>query len=206
MTIFSLHIFDRHCHCIFYQSYTPLPSQPTAAEKSLPNLPTTTTTENPNTTNNESLSVPGENVGGMVGGKGTGIGWEEEAKLVYGVVFSLRNFVNKLSLKSGVDSPFHAYKTSHYKLHYYETATSLKFVLMTTPDFDSKMTREILKTLYRDHYVEFVAKNPLQMVTTGPPLVPIKKKKGMEEKVATIANELFKKEVRRYLKSLPGFE
>ena len=55
---------------------------------------------------------------------------EEEAKLLYGMLFSLKSFSAKLSpvdMKQG----FTSYKTNVYRLSLYETPSSLKFVLNT---------------------------------------------------------------------------
>ena len=54
----------------------------------------------------------------------------QEAKLLYGMLFSIKSFVNKLSpedLKEG----FQSFKTSQYRLNLYETPTKVKFVLNT---------------------------------------------------------------------------
>ncbi|KAJ3368729.1 TRAPP subunit bet5 [Allomyces arbusculus] len=122
--IYSIHIFDRHCDCIFRDQYL----QGTALSALDP---------------------------------------DEHAKLVYGVIYSVRNLVAKLRHEPAADAPFLAYATSHYKLHYYETPTSLKFVLMTGPNVNTVAVRDILKSIYRDIYVEHVAKNPLAIVPTG---------------------------------------
>ncbi|CAO3639556.1 unnamed protein product [Cunninghamella echinulata] len=92
---------------------------------------------------------------------------EEEAKLVYGVILSLRNFVRKLSTIGGDHSNnnnnsqdgFISYRTSTYRLHYYETPTGLKFVLNTDPNTEGM--RSVLKQIYVQLYVDFVVKNGL---------------------------------------------
>ena len=57
----------------------------------------------------------------------------QEIKLVYGVVLSLRSLCAKLSPfdQSASRQPFRAYATKNYKLHYHETPTGLKIVLLT---------------------------------------------------------------------------
>lgn len=57
--------------------------------------------------------------------KQSGITKEEEAKLMYGMLFSIKSFVNKISpidTKEG----FLFYKTNKYALHYLETPSQLK--------------------------------------------------------------------------------
>ena len=48
---------------------------------------------------------------------------------------------------------FVSYRTAHYKLHYYETPTSLKFVMLT----DTKMSnlRIVLHQIYVGLFVEY---------------------------------------------------
>ncbi|POS76669.1 hypothetical protein DHEL01_v204934 [Diaporthe helianthi] len=53
---------------------------------------------------------------------------QNDAKLIFGTVFSLRNMVRKLG---GPDDAFISYRTGQYRMHYYETPTNLRFVLLT---------------------------------------------------------------------------
>lgn len=50
-------------------------------------------------------------------------------------------------------------RTNKYTLHYFETATGLKFVL--TSDNDTPSLKEELKNIYSDVYVNLIVKNPL---------------------------------------------
>ena len=59
---------------------------------------------------------------------GAALSEADDARLVFGAVYSLRNMVRKLG---GTDDAFVSYRTGQYKLHYYETPTSLKFVMVT---------------------------------------------------------------------------
>ena len=65
---------------------------------------------------------------------------EEEAKLLYGMLFSLKSFSAKLSpvdMKQG----FTSYKTNVYRLSLYETPSSLKFVLNTDNEASQQEVR-----------------------------------------------------------------
>ncbi|XP_067411110.1 trafficking protein particle complex subunit 1 [Emydura macquarii macquarii] len=90
--------------------------------------------------------------------KQAGIPKEEEFKLMYGVLFSMRSFVGKMSPLDMKDG-FLAFQTSKYKLHYYETPTGLKIVMNT--DLGVGNVRDVLHQIYSNIYVEFVVKNPL---------------------------------------------
>ncbi|KAI0593923.1 Sybindin-like protein [Biscogniauxia sp. FL1348] len=80
----------------------------------------------------------------------------DDAKLIFGAVFSLRNMVRKLG---GDDDAFISYRTSQYKLHYYETPTNLRFAMLTEPGALSM--RNVLHQIYINLWVEYVVKNPL---------------------------------------------
>ena len=73
-----------------------------------------------------------------------------------------------------------------YRLNFYETPSRLRFVLLTDPSMDE--IAPILHAFYSDVYVEYVSKNPLE--SNDPEY---------------ITNELFKVQVDKFIKSVPGF-
>ncbi|KDQ21198.1 hypothetical protein BOTBODRAFT_25623 [Botryobasidium botryosum FD-172 SS1] len=115
----------------------------------------------------------------------TGLAFDEEAKLVYGVILSLRNMVKKLS---GRDENFVNYRTSTYKLHLFETMTGYKFVMLTDPSADS--ARFALRQLYAGPFIEHVVRNPLV---------------SMNSREHGIDNEQFRNATDRFIHSLPIF-
>lgn len=78
------------------------------------------------------------------------------------------------------------YRTNVYKLHYFETASGLKFVLTT--DANVGNMRDVLQRIYSQLYVEYVAKNPLAR---------------LEDK---IESELFVKNLDKFVRALPVFQ
>eukprot|EP00288_Rhodomonas_lens_P018014 CAMPEP_0177700496 /NCGR_PEP_ID=MMETSP0484_2-20121128/6124_1 /TAXON_ID=354590 /ORGANISM="Rhodomonas lens, Strain RHODO" /LENGTH=134 /DNA_ID=CAMNT_0019211697 /DNA_START=69 /DNA_END=470 /DNA_ORIENTATION=- len=91
------------------------------------------------------------------------MGEAEEQKLIFGLLFSLKASVAQMR-PGGEDKPaadaLHCYSTSSYKLHYFETPTGLRFILLTDPGVPS--LRECLRQVYSHIFVEYVVKNPLQ--------------------------------------------
>ncbi|XP_012262529.1 trafficking protein particle complex subunit 1 [Athalia rosae] len=114
----------------------------------------------------------------------SGITKEEEAKLMYGMLFSIKSFINKISPLDPKDGFLH-YKTSKYTLNYLETPSGLKFVLNT--DNSAQNVRNLLQQLYGQVYIEFVVKNPLCKLNEP------------------IQSELFKTKLDELVKSSPYF-
>ena len=90
--------------------------------------------------------------------KEAGISKDEEFKLMYGMIFSIKSLISRLSTTSAKER-FVSYTTSMYKLHFFETPTGLKFVLNT--DTDAGGIQEILWHIYSKIYVEYVVRNPI---------------------------------------------
>lgn len=75
---------------------------------------------------------------------------DDNSKLIFGTVFSLRNMVRKLG---GDDDAFMSYRTADYKLHFYETPANLRFVIMT--DTATMSMRNVLHQIYINLWVEY---------------------------------------------------
>ncbi|OQO04683.1 hypothetical protein B0A48_09605 [Cryoendolithus antarcticus] len=131
-SVYSFYIFDRHTECIYTKRFNSAqPLRPHAAVTSLTksSLPPTA---------RKALSE------------------SDDAKLIFGTIFSLRRMVRQLG---GEDDQFLSYRTNEYKLHYYETPTQLKFIMLTDTRVGSMRT--VLHQIWATLYVEFVVKSPM---------------------------------------------
>lgn len=61
-----------------------------------------------------------------------------------------------------MSTSFLSYRTGEYKLHYFETATNLKFVMLT--DTRIANMRTVLYQIWANLYVEYVVKSPISPV------------------------------------------
>ncbi|XP_065072779.1 trafficking protein particle complex subunit 1 [Ochlerotatus camptorhynchus] len=116
--------------------------------------------------------------------KQSGITKDEEAKLMYGMLFSLKSFVNKISPIDPKEG-FLYYKTNKYALHYVEVSSGLNFVLNT--DTTASGIKDFLLQLYSKIWVEYVVRNPLW--TIGTP----------------VTSDLFKSKLDEFVKQSPLF-
>ncbi|KAK0365896.1 Trafficking protein particle complex subunit BET5 [Friedmanniomyces endolithicus] len=132
MSVYSFYIFDRHTECIYSKRFTQQPSPPRTTPSTLRN----------GTTVPPSLRQANKD--------------SDDAKLVFGTVFSLRRMCRQLG---GVDDQFLSYRTAEYKLHYLETPTQLRLVLLTSPQVGNMRT--VLHQIWATLFVEYVVKSPL---------------------------------------------
>ncbi|KIM40086.1 hypothetical protein M413DRAFT_73263 [Hebeloma cylindrosporum] len=195
MTIHSLYIYDRHCTCIYYQDWhrtkpvSPVPAttidgnaSPSAFSSPRNTLSSTTgivVAMNEGTIKLPASPQPQTTI------SSTGLPFDEEAKLVYGVVISLRNMIKKLS---GRNEQFVNYRTSAYKLHLFETISGYKFVMLSDPKTDS--LRFVLRQVYIGPFLEYVVRNPLVK---------------MDSRERGVDNEYFRASVDRLVRGLSVF-
>jgi len=104
---FRLYIYDRHCQCCYYTSPSPIPSSSTSSTSG----PHARKEPGPSTLPGVLPPIPTPLISDSLGEDGTAplegepvvksgrLAFDEEAKLVYGVVFSLRNMIKKLSAR-----------------------------------------------------------------------------------------------------------
>ena len=94
----------------------------------------------------------------------------EQRKLVFGMIFSLREITKMLSPPSSNDnSGLHSVKTGASTLHNYETASGLRFALYTTPSASNnngKSERAALHHIYNELWIQCVTRSPLYTPTS----------------------------------------
>ncbi|EPE06155.1 sybindin-like family protein [Ophiostoma piceae UAMH 11346] len=134
MVVYSFFIFDRHTECIYTKHWLDTVAAAAAAAAAAAGSTRVPIVPMPTAT-------------------------KDDAKLIFGTVFSLRNIVRKLG---GDDDAFISFRTGQYKLHYYETPTNLRFVMLT--DNSVLSMRNVLHQIYINLWVEYVVKNPLAPV------------------------------------------
>ncbi|KAI8628704.1 snare-like protein [Xylariaceae sp. FL1651] len=187
--VYSFYIFDRHTECIYskqwVQSAAPAPSMLTSPA-------TTTSTSDQHAPNQQQQQPPPpQQTNGTTTAAAAAAQLStkrrnksaDDAKLIFGTVFSLRNMVRKLG---GDDDAFISYRTAHYKMHYYETPTNLRFALLTEPGALSM--RNVLHQIYINLWVEYVVKNPLS---------PVEHKGG-----EGVRNEMFEMGLDKFIRGL----
>ncbi|KAH0827826.1 snare-like protein [Lanmaoa asiatica] len=207
MTIYSLYIFDRHCACVYYQDWHRTKYLKPAVEGGILNAVSRAVapqTVDASIANSSTFSSPRNTLSSTTGfvvaisedsslpsqappdgPKSSALPFDEEVKLVYGVILSLRNMIKKLS---GRDEQFTSYRTSAYRLHLYETISGYKFVCLSDPSTDG--LRFILRQIYSGPFVDYVVRNPL---------VP------MDSREQGIDNDYFRATVDRLIRGLSVF-
>ncbi|KAI8966215.1 snare-like protein [Daldinia sp. FL1419] len=168
--VYSFYIFDRHTECVYSKLWVPRPapsiaspppSRPQSQQPaSIASVAASSSSAPPSApTSAPPTAAPPTAAASAAAAALTKKKNEDDAKLIFGTVFSLRNMVRKLG---GDDDAFIAFRTAHYKLHYYETPTNLRFAMLTEPGALSM--RNVLHQIYINLWVEYVVKNPLSPV------------------------------------------
>ena len=94
---------------------------------------------------------------------------DEDKKLVFGLLFSLKQFAQSLAPPTSQDNDVQCFSTSKFMLHSFETPSGYKFVLNTTLKVGSAANTYIpacLKHVYTEIFLKYVIKNPLYRMNT----------------------------------------
>mmetsp|Transcript_22717 Transcript_22717/g.26328 ORF Transcript_22717/g.26328 Transcript_22717/m.26328 type:complete len:176 (-) Transcript_22717:146-673(-) len=174
MTVHSIHIFDRKGATVFTKTFS------VAATKQQQHLL------------QSGPSEPGVSP------------LDEQRKLVFGMLFSIREIVGTLS-PDNKSSALHSVRTGAATLHSYETLSGLRFALYTSNNVPSSKgsatsnkseysesisARDALKYIYSNIYVEYVIRSPLYTSNNGN---------------FNVGSTTFEKNLDVYLASLPWY-
>lgn len=83
---------------------------------------------------------------------------DEEKKLVFGMLYSLKDLATKLSPSPATEG-LHTVKTNSYTLHHFQSASGLVFVLNSSPEVPDLY--QLLQHIYSHIYIDCVVCNPL---------------------------------------------
>ncbi|AQZ15655.1 BET5 (YML077W) [Zygosaccharomyces parabailii] len=83
---------------------------------------------------------------------------EETAKLLYGMIYSLRSVTQKLS-KEGTNNEVRSISIGKFRIHTYCTASGLWFVLLS--DYKQASYSHVLQYIHSHIYVKYVTRNLL---------------------------------------------
>ena len=82
----------------------------------------------------------------------------EERKLMFGMLFSLKDLAAKLSPTEGGEG-LHTVKTNHFTLHHFQSVTGMVFVLNSDNELPDQY--QSLKHIYANIFVEYVTRSTL---------------------------------------------
>lgn len=83
------------------------------------------------------------------------------SKLLFGTLYSLKNMASKLG-DSDMNNLLKSFSTANFRAHYMESATGLKFVIISDNSVDN--LQNVLWELYSNYYVKNIAFNSLSVV------------------------------------------
>ncbi|WFD18583.1 Trafficking protein particle complex subunit BET5 [Malassezia caprae] len=194
---YSFWIFDRHCEAIYYQDWSHLHQQgPASTASSFTSSISSTLqrvggaqvdadkpAEAPVRARGDALDGVSRSVQADAGQADARLlPLDQEAKLIYGVVYSLRNMVRKLG---GPTETFHNFSTSTYTLTHMQTPSMYTLVLVTDPPptrtdkgplaglagtspipgTNGMTLRGVLRELWRGPWAQHAAQHPLVHAT-----------------------------------------
>lgn len=88
---------------------------------------------------------------------------DDQSKLLFGALFSLRNMARKLGQNDDShENQLNSFATARYRAHFFESASGLKFCLTT--DLNTQHLQNVLKFIYSNLFVKFIARNPLSPI------------------------------------------
>lgn len=86
-------------------------------------------------------------------------------KLLFGILYSLKNISSKLGDSESMFNSMKSFSTGSMRVHMMELATGLRFVLLSGLEVDN--LQGVLRELYTGHYLKWVVHNGLSPVEMG---------------------------------------
>ncbi|KAH3900030.1 probable Trafficking protein particle complex subunit BET5 [Saccharomycodes ludwigii] len=120
---------------------------------------------------------------------------EEVGKLLFGMVYSLKSIVTRLS-HSNTSNNVRTISTSIFKIHILSTASGLNFVFIS--DIGSESLSHLLHYIYQELYVPYVARNYLSPIDFTENDVEETRGQGTRK----ISNPLFVESVEQFLQPM----
>lgn len=112
---------------------------------------------------------------------------DEENKLLYGFLYTMKSFSNRITPVVIKEHNFFTCVTSAYQLVFLEMPTCVKFVIICNRDTSrtNDYYKEVLREIYRSVYVEYHVKNPVA-----------------SPQATSVESELFRKKVNEYFSKI----
>lgn len=109
------------------------------------------------------------------------------AKLLFGIIYSLKNLLDKLGSQDALNN-LRSFSTALYQVHFFESLTNYKFVLVS--DLATESLQPQLWLLYSNIFAKQIVSNPLMPAEFGE---------------LKLSNSSFILASDNYLRSLPAF-
>lgn len=134
--IYSFHIFDRHCNCVFIRNF-----------------------EHQSNTTASSVANPIAQYPNAPSGSLNANNDLDVSKLLFGMLYSLKSIAHKLGDDSGPLNELRVFELGPFRAHHWESQTGMKLVLVSDSLVDSLQAQ--LLNIYNQFYVRNLASNPL---------------------------------------------
>lgn len=93
---------------------------------------------------------------------------DEDKKLMFGMLFSLKDLTNKMSPTGERTEGIHTINLETFTLHHFESLSGICIVLNTSHNVDDMYTE--LKHIYNNIYIECVTRSALYRTEPGKPI------------------------------------
>ena len=139
--------------------------------------------------------------------KSSNLTFQQEFKLVFGLLHSLRGISRKLGPSFANGDNFNSYSTNSYKMTLYELPTSLKFILLTDKNESTDQVKNCLKEFYINIFVQNVVRSPnwLEILNLEDEKQSSEKQKQNSNAYKSYFPERSIEEINKYFRALPFY-